>query len=127
MPRKRIMFFFNADTCMLCLKSHKSSSISQKLCYPVSASSSPPSFLPSLSLFFFLLLMFSTSLSSPNNKSSLLQPWKTRLVIEGCDRHANAVLDLNNMQETHRVGERARESCRVKRKREREREGDLDG
>lgn len=29
-------------------------------------------------------------------------------MIESCDRHANAILDLNNIAETHRVEERGR-------------------
>lgn len=71
----------------------------------LSLSPFPPS-PPSFSLFLFTTRMFSSSLSSLITKASSSSLGRQDSVIEGCDRHANAVLDLNNMLETRRVGER---------------------
>lgn len=72
------------------------------LCVP-----SAPSLCLSLSVF-FTPGMFSSSLCTLITELLQLQPWQTRLVMEGCDRHANDVLDVNNMLETRRAGERGR-------------------
>lgn len=53
------------------------------------------------------------SSSTPPPLLLLLLSCRTRLVIEGCDRHANVVLGLNNMLEIRGLG-RARGSSRVK-------------
>lgn len=59
----------------------------------------------------FTAQMFISSLSTLITKPApllQLQTWQASLAIEGCARHANGVLDLNNMLETRRAGEGGR-------------------